>query len=144
MSTDETAFDGCRRDCRKKGTHTLVWGECEFAPRPEPTVSMSKVYTAADGHPSIGYDVYTAEQLAEDIIEPVLRGLRMAVGPAQMHELSQGRPIRPFADEENGMLVASLIAKAIIGRNEPPELIPLPGIMVHGVDCDCPEPGEKP
>ncbi|MCX4232075.1 hypothetical protein [Streptomyces ortus] len=67
----ETArdFDGCRRDCRLAQAHTLVWGECEHAPKPEPTVNMSVVYTAADGHPSIGFDTYTVPELAR-LIEP--------------------------------------------------------------------------
>lgn len=135
--TGDKDFDGCHRECRTKGEHSRVWGGCEFGIRPEPTVSMSQVYPAADGQPAIGFDVYTAEGLAEDIIEPVLRGLRMAIGPENLAELNRGGTIRPFADEENGMMVARLIARAIIRRNDPPELIPLPGIPVHGVDCPC-------
>jgi len=139
---DDTDFDGCRRECRKRGEHTRIWGECEFGIRPEPTVNMSKVYTADDGYPAIGYDSYTAEQLAEDIIEPTLRGIRMHVGSENAQKIAMGQPIRPFEDEESGMEVARWIARAIIRRNDPPELIPLPGIPVHGVDCDCP-PKEK-
>lgn len=135
---DDTDFGGCHRECRKRGKHSRVWGGCEFGIRPEPTVNMSVVFTDTDGHPSIGYDSYTTEQLAGDIIEPVLRNLRMTVGADRLAELNQGKTIRPFADEESGMGVARLIAKAIVHRNDPPELIPLPGIPVHGVDCDCP------
>lgn len=49
-------FAGCARRCRKTGMHTLTWGECEWAPEPEPkdpefgwwrTVEMD------DGLPSI-------------------------------------------------------------------------------------------
>ncbi|MYX14435.1 hypothetical protein GTY67_13615 [Streptomyces sp. SID8374] len=76
MTTD---FDGCRRACRAQGRHTLAWGECEHATQPEPTVSMSKIYTASDGHPSIGFDTYTAQQLA-DLIEPALRKANLAGG----------------------------------------------------------------
>ncbi|MFJ3141672.1 hypothetical protein ACIPJM_04375 [Streptomyces halstedii] len=76
MTTD---FDGCRRTCRIKDQHTLVWGECEHAAQPEPTVSMSKIYTDSDGHPSIGFDRYTAQQLA-DLIEPALRKASLAGG----------------------------------------------------------------
>lgn len=143
MTLDDKDFDGCMRACRRKGEHTRVWGECEFGIRPERTVSMSKVYPDTDGHNSIGFDVYTAEELAGDIIEPVLRGLRMAIGPGNLAELNRGNSIRPFADEENGMMVARLIARAIIRRNDPPELIPLPGIPTHGVDCPCPRPGDS-
>lgn len=132
MTLDDTDFDGCMRACRKQGKHTRVWRECEFGIRPEPTVSMSKVYVDTDGHNSIGFDIYTAEQLAEDVIEPALRGIRMQLG-------SEGEVIRPFEHEESGMEVARWIARAIIRRNDPPELIPLPGIPTHGVDCPCPK-----
>lgn len=64
-------FDGCNRDCRIKGAHTLVWGGCEHAPRPEPTVSMSVVYRDTDGHNSIGFDTYTVPELAR-LIEPAV------------------------------------------------------------------------
>ncbi|GAA2107865.1 hypothetical protein [Streptomyces synnematoformans] len=50
--TDED-FDGCRRECRKAGAHTLRPGECEHGPVPEPTVSISRVETMADGHRGI-------------------------------------------------------------------------------------------
>ncbi|MER6602572.1 hypothetical protein [Streptomyces parvus] len=72
-------FDRCNSRCRRKGEQTRVWGECEHATEPEPTVSMSKIYTASDGHPSIGFDTYTAQQLA-DLIEPALRKANLAGG----------------------------------------------------------------
>lgn len=50
----------------------MEYGGCDHADRPEPTVSMSKVYTDSDGFPSIGFDQYTVAQLAE-LIEPALR-----------------------------------------------------------------------
>ncbi|MDX2528012.1 coiled-coil domain-containing protein [Streptomyces europaeiscabiei] len=68
MTTDpQTAadFDGCNRKCRLAGAHTLVWGECEHAVQPEPTVSLSRVYTDADGFPSVGFDTYTVQRLGE-------------------------------------------------------------------------------
>lgn len=137
----EDGFDGCHRECRTKGRHSRVWGGCEFAEPPEPTVSMSKVFTDTDGHPSIGFDVYTADQLAEDIIEPTLRGIRMYLGPEVAEAVARGESILPFGEEESGMEVARWIARAIIRRNDPPTLIPLPGIPVHGVDCPCPKEG---
>lgn len=70
--TQSLDFDGCNRDCRIKGAHTFVWGCCEHAPKPEPTVSISVVYQDTDGYPSIGFDTYTVDQLAE-LIEPALR-----------------------------------------------------------------------
>ncbi|MGW4222962.1 hypothetical protein ACWEG1_05845 [Streptomyces bauhiniae] len=76
--TDPTPddFDGCGRKCRKAGAHTHVWGQCEHATPPEPTVSMSRVYTDTDGQRSIGFDVYTVEQLAE-LLDPVLGSAAM-------------------------------------------------------------------
>lgn len=139
MRNAETDFDGCGRACRKKGEHTRIWTDfCEFAPQPEPTVSMSKVYLDTDGQNSIGFDVYTAKRLAEDVIEPALRGIRMQLGPEMTEAVLRGESIRPFADEASGMEVARWIARAIIRRNDPPEPIPIPGIPVHGVDCPCP------
>jgi hypothetical protein len=74
-------FDGCYRACRIQQKHTLQWGGCEHAEPPEPSVSMSKVYTDFDGRPSIGFDAYTVPQLA-DLIEPALRrsGIRVSGG----------------------------------------------------------------
>ena len=81
MTTDPRGFDGCYRACRIKQEHTLQWGGCEYAASPEPTVSISKVVTDTDGYPSIGFDQYTAQQLA-DLIEPGLRaaGVRVSAG----------------------------------------------------------------
>jgi hypothetical protein len=87
----QTDFDGCRRACRLAGAHTLVYGECEQAPEPEPTVSLPRVYTAADGRPSIGFDAYTVPQLARLI------------------EAAVGDPLR-----------AAAAARAIVHRNDEP------------------------
>jgi len=55
--TDETDdFDGCSRLCRKRGKHTLVWGECEHGvepPRPDPEFGYWTTVTMEDGHPSV-------------------------------------------------------------------------------------------
>ncbi|MGW4825020.1 hypothetical protein ACWEP4_40460 [Streptomyces sp. NPDC004227] len=82
MTTDPTAdFAGCNRKCRLAGAHARLWGECEHGVAPEPTVSLSRVYTDHDGYPSIGFDEYTVQQLA-DLIEPGLRsaGVRVSAG----------------------------------------------------------------
>ncbi len=49
--TDETPddFDGCSRPCRKRGVHTLTWGECEHGVRPEPHLGFFRTATDADG-----------------------------------------------------------------------------------------------
>ncbi|KAB1979250.1 hypothetical protein [Streptomyces triticiradicis] len=69
--TNPPDYDGCRRACRLAAAHTLVSGECEHAPAPEPTVSLSRVYTDVDGLQSIGFDSYTVPELAR-LIEPAL------------------------------------------------------------------------
>ncbi|MCM8552269.1 hypothetical protein [Streptomyces sp. STCH 565 A] len=45
---------GCARDCSEQ--HTYAWGRCALAPesaRPEPTISIGRVETEADGQPGI-------------------------------------------------------------------------------------------
>lgn len=74
----QTDFDGCRRACRRAGAHTLVYGECEQGPEPEPTVSLPRVYTAADGFLAVGFDTYTVPQLARLIEAEVGDPLRAA------------------------------------------------------------------
>lgn len=76
----ERDFDGCRRACRTRGRHTLRYAECEYAERPEPTVTMTKVVPGPDGGMVIGYDQYTVESLA-DLIEPALRRVVVRLGP---------------------------------------------------------------
>jgi hypothetical protein len=98
---DPTAdFDGCNRKCRKAAAHTRVWGECEFGIQPEPTVSMSRVYTDFDGCPSIGFDQYTVDQLAE-LLDPVLGSVAMRARTGSVD-------------------LAHLAAHAIVHRNDEP------------------------
>lgn len=114
--TDDTDFDGCHRECRVKGKHSRVWGGCEFGIKPEPTVSMSKVYTAGDGYPSIGYDSYTVDQLT-DLIEPALKGLTVRLGPNSSAAVQRGEPFRLSGGEM--WAVARQAAHAIVHRNNP-------------------------
>lgn len=73
-------IDGCSRPCHTAilagGDHTRRWGDCIHGVPPEPKVSMSKVYMDTDGYPSIGFDSYTEQELA-DLIEPAMRGLKI-------------------------------------------------------------------
>lgn len=107
MTTDphKNDFDGCNRECRKAGAHTLSYGRCEHADKPEPTVSMSKVYTDTDGYPSIGYDQYTVTQLA-DLIEPAIN--EPEPGWANPYDAAYGR------------WRAEKAAHAIVNRNDEP------------------------
>lgn len=132
-----TDFDGCFRPCRTAGKHTRVWGQCEHATRPEPSVSMSKIITGPDGLNVIAFDAYTADELAEQVIEPALRGIRMDLGPAMIEQVARSGRLKPFEGEGSGMEVARWIARAIIRRNDPPERIPIPGIPECGPDCFC-------
>lgn len=103
---DPNDFDGCNRACRTKQEHTLEWGRCEHAVPPEPTVSMSAVYTdPSDGYPAIGFDTYTVQQLA-DLIEPSLTNS------------DAGWPI-PF-DVAAARTIALRVARAIVHRNDAP------------------------
>jgi hypothetical protein len=103
MTDQNTDYDGCNRRCRLAGAHTLAWGECEHAPQPEPTVSLSCVYTDTDGHPSIGFDTYTVPELAR-LIEPVLGDPLKAAAAARRivhrHDgLPAAVPVPPPADQ---------------------------------------------
>ncbi|WP_328545384.1 hypothetical protein [Streptomyces europaeiscabiei] len=85
-------FDGCRRTCRQKGTHTRVWGDCEHGVEPEPTVRLSRVYTEADGFRSIGFDSYTVQQLAE-LIERGMRGAGVRVSAGRYGDLAHAAAV---------------------------------------------------
>lgn len=133
-------FDGCHRDCRRKGAHTLRWGGCEHAPRPEPAVSMSKVYRDTDGHNSIGFDSYTVPELAE-LIEPALRTIKIRLGPNALAMLERGEEVRLSVGEYVSMALAA--ADAIVHRNDQPapdSTAPSRTVCPHGADtsrCAC-------
>ncbi|MFE6412635.1 hypothetical protein ACFVOR_37510 [Streptomyces sp. NPDC057837] len=110
-----TSFDGCGRRCRKTLAHTLVYGECEQASPPEPTVSMSRVFTATDGHPAIGFDVFTVQQLA-DLIEPALRHVAVRLGPNALAMLQRGESVGLSGGEYADL--AREAAHAIVHRND--------------------------
>jgi hypothetical protein len=98
-TTDQNPdFDGCNSECRKAGKHSLRWGGCEQATPPEPTVSMSVVYTDHDGGPSIGFDTYTVPELAR-LIEPVLGDPLKAAAAARriVHRHDEQLPAVPSA-----------------------------------------------
>jgi hypothetical protein len=109
-----TDFDGCSRKCRKTSAHTLVYGECEQAPAPEPTVSMSRSFTGPDGHPAIGFDVFTEQQLA-DLIEPALRTVGIRLGPNALAMLQRGETVGLSGGEYADL--AREAAHAIVHRN---------------------------
>lgn len=121
--TNDMDFDGCHHECRTKGKHSRVWGGCEFGIRPEPTVSMSKVYTAGDGYPSIGFDSCTVDQLTE-VIEPRLKDIQVHLGPNSTAAARRGEPFRLSGGEI--WTIARQAAHAIVYRNEtePPALAP--------------------
>lgn len=113
--TDLTDFDGCGRKCRLARKHTLTWGECEHAPKPEPTVSLSKIFKDTDGYPSIGYDSYTVQELA-DLIEPALRNVQVRLAPNALAVLQRGEPVGLSGSEYADL--AREAAYAIVHRND--------------------------
>lgn len=107
-------FDGCMRACRRAGHHTRHPG-CEHAPAPERTVSLSRTVTAADGHPSITFDTYTEQQLA-DLIEPALRDVQIRLGPNAFAALKRDETVGLSGGEHADLARAA--AHAIIHRED--------------------------
>jgi hypothetical protein len=121
MNHTTNDFDGCRRTCRLTGAHTLVWGDCEHAAEPEPTVSLSRVYTDTDGLRSIGFDTYTVPELAR-LIEPVLGDPLKAAAAARRivhrhdEQMPAAVPVPPPADRAT---LRVQIAEALYTHNHP-------------------------
>lgn len=113
--TEAEDFDGCRRLCRTKGKHTLIIGACARAPKPEPVVSMSKIFVADDGYPAIGYDSYTVQELA-DLIEPALRQVQINLGPNALTMLQRGETVGLSGGEYADL--AREAAHAIVYRHD--------------------------
>ncbi|MEU1497320.1 hypothetical protein [Streptomyces sp. NPDC005732] len=108
-------FRHCALSCRKAGTHTLRYGVCWYAPQPEPTVSMSKVFRDTDGYNSIGSDEYTEQQLAE-LLEPALRRVTVRLGPNALAQLKRGETVGLSGGEYADL--AREAAHAIVHRND--------------------------
>lgn len=70
--TTQPDYDGCSRDCRIRGSHTLAWGSCAHATEPEPTVMFLRHFTASDGEPALDTVTITVSDLADEL-EDVLR-----------------------------------------------------------------------
>lgn len=136
----DTNFDGCRRECRIKGEHTRTWGGCEFGVEPEPTVSMSMIYTdPSDGYPSIGTDDYNLQQLT-DLIEPAVRRVKIQFGPNSLAVISRGATLGLSGGESAA--IAREVAYEIIHRNDKDRTTPAPANVPvehpFGVgDCTC-------
>jgi hypothetical protein len=111
----ETDFDGCYRKCRTEQRHTMEYGGCEHADKPEPTVSMSKIYTDTDGFPAIGFDTYTVPELAE-LLEPALRRVAVRLGPNSRALLERGETVGLSGGEYADL--AREAAHAIVHRND--------------------------
>jgi hypothetical protein len=108
-------YDGCNVGCRIKGKHTLQWGLCEHAVRPEPAVSMTKIVRVADGYNTVGHDTYTVAQLAE-LIEPAFREVGIRLGPNALAQLQRGEQVTLSGGEINTLALAA--AHAIVHRND--------------------------
>jgi hypothetical protein len=115
MTMPPADYDGCRRPCAQSGQHTFIPGECEYAPEPEPTVSISRVYTDTDGQQSIGFDTYTLQGLAE-LIEDALPGITISLGPNALKLIESGHPVRLSGGECAAMALGA--ARAVFDRNK--------------------------
>lgn len=80
-------FDGCSRDCRKAGAHTLEWGRCEHAVEPEPRISLGRTIIAPDGFPSIVIRSVPVSELA-DRIEKALRTVNVTLSDSEYAALA--------------------------------------------------------
>lgn len=58
---------GCSRSCRNK--HTNVWGWCELAEKPAPTLNLSitETFTASDGNTSVKIRQATAGEAQAEL-----------------------------------------------------------------------------
>ncbi|MFE0490274.1 hypothetical protein [Streptomyces griseoaurantiacus] len=101
--------------------HTLVWGECEYAAEPEPTVSLSRVYVDTDGHKSICFDTFTVPELAR-LVEPAAGDALRAVAVARAivyrdaAAAPAAAPAPPPSEEEAVAALAPLEAAVRAGR----------------------------
>jgi hypothetical protein len=98
-------FDGCSRECRKAGGHTLKWGRCEFGVEPEPRVDILRVITADDGYPSIVTESTSVSDMAERI-EKVLRAVPIRLGPNALAILGRGEKVTLSGSEYSEMALA--------------------------------------
>lgn len=111
MTDQPTDFDGCHRDCRKAGKHTLRWGGCEHAPEPEPSITIMRVRTAADGYPELVGERSTVTELAARI-EDVLRTVPIRLTNLSLRLLSEGHEMHLTEDEYAAMARAVATALA--------------------------------
>ena len=123
-------FDGCARACRKAGAHTLVWGQCEHAPEPEPRLSVLRQRIMGDGHPSIVTETIHLSDLA-DRIEAALRTVNVRLGPNALHILEAGGHVGLSGGEYRDM--ALMVAKELISDAAPDDAEP------EDHDNDCPD-----
>jgi len=93
----------------------MVPGECEKAPMPEPTVSMSAIAVEPSGETCIVFDTYDLEGLA-DLIEPALRNVKIRLGPNSLAAIRHGNTLTLTSGELRAMALEA--AHAIIHRNE--------------------------
>lgn len=119
--TDPIAdFDGCHRECRKAGKHTLRWGGCEHAPEPEPSITIMRARTASDGYPELVGERSTVTELA-DHIETALRTVPIRLTNLSLRLLSEGREMHLTEDEYAAMAraVATALATPADPKDQP-------------------------
>lgn len=103
-------FDGCRRDCRTAGTHTLVWGDCEQGVEPPPPAPVvPAVSLSDDGCMSIGYEPYDLAGHDAEVRAAVFAEVRAKL-LAIAEEFAAERPGRSSYDATGVRYLADLIA----------------------------------
>ncbi|MFI9331950.1 hypothetical protein ACIGZJ_30965 [Kitasatospora sp. NPDC052868] len=114
-----TDFDGCARACRQAITHTYAWGDCAYAPesaRPEPRISIPRTFRDTDGKMSIGFDTYTAAELAARI-ERSLRTVDVRLGQNSVAILQRGGTVGLSGGEYAAMALA--VAMDLVEEPQP-------------------------
>lgn len=84
---DSEEFDGCTRQCRKKGAHTLVYGQCEFGEKPRPTLDFYVVENGDDGYP-VGYII----SIQASVFLPWLDGLPVEEQYKLLEKVAKAQP----------------------------------------------------
>lgn len=111
-------FDGCNRECRKAGEHTLRWGGCELATEPEPGVTIMRMRSMVDGAPGLVGQRVTISELAL-VIEDAIRTVSVNLGPNALALLQRGETVGLSGSEYAAMAEAAATAIA----EEPDEAI---------------------
>lgn len=130
--TETETFDGCSRACRKAAAHTQQSG-CEFAPEPEPAITLMRPRLMADGEMSLVGERVLLTDLA-DQIEAALRTVPIRLGPNALAMLQRGETVGLSGGEYADL--ARVAARALAA---PPECGWRLGLCTGCPQCTPPE-----